>query len=269
MTASCSGRCGGSVAAVGLEWPGIVVREALIRTLDDIMPAYVARPRQGETAPTLLLIHEVFGLDRYIRDVAHRLAAQGYFVLVPDLFVRQGDPTRFDSEQDLNTHLAARVPDAQVLDDLDAAVAWAGKNGGDVSRLGVTGFSWGGRIAWLYAAYAPRLKVKAAVAWSSGLDGERTELTPVHPIDIAGQLDTPVLGLHGGRDQPDALAATQRLRTALALAHSACAVHEYPGIPHAFHAHYRGSFREDAAEDGWTRMLDWLHRHGVAPAPAG
>jgi carboxymethylenebutenolidase len=266
MTATCGGRCAGPVSTVGIQWPGIVVRETLIRTADDIMPAYVARPRHGDTAPTLLLIHEVFGLDRYIRDVAHRLAAQGYFVLVPDLFVRQGDPTFFDSEQELGAKLVARVPDAQVLDDLDAALSWAGQNGGDPSRLGITGFAWGGRIAWLYAAREPRLR--AAVAWSGKLDGERNELTPLYPIDIAGQLATPVLGLHGGKDQPDVLAATQRVRTALEHAQSASAVHEYPGIPGAFHAHYRGSFREEAAEDGWTRMLDWFCRHGVSPARA-
>ena len=261
MTTSCNGRCAGPVSTVGIEWPGIVVRAALICTLDDIMPAYGARPRHTDTSPILLLIHEVFGLDRYIRDVAHRLAAQGYFVLVPDLFIRQGDPAVFDLEQDLQTKLAARVPDEQVLDDLDAAVAWAGQNGGDVSRLGVTGFSWGGRIAWLYAARERRLR--AAVAWCGLLDGERNALRPRHPIDLAGQLDTPVLGLHGGPD-----ATTQRLRALLAQAHSASIVHEYPEVPPAFHAHYRGSFREEAAQDGWARMLDWFERHGVAPASA-
>lgn len=262
MTTSCSGRCGGPVSTVGIEWPGIVVREAPIATLDDIMSAYVARPRHNEPAPTLLLIHEVFGIDRYIRDVAHRLAAQGYFVLVPDLFVRQGDPTLFDSEQDLQAKIAARVPDTQVLDDLDAAATWAAHNGGDLGRLGVAGFSWGGRIAWLYAARERRLK--AAVAWSGSLDGERNELWPLHPIDVAAGLSTPVLGLHGGKDHPDRLAATDRLRTVLAQADSVCAVHEYPGIPRAFHAHYRGSFREEAAEDGWSRMLDWFRAYGVA-----
>jgi carboxymethylenebutenolidase len=265
MAVTCSGRCGGAVSTVGIEWPRISVRDVLIRNADDIMPAYVARPRHGDSWPTLLLIHEVFGIDRYIRDVAHRLASQGYFVVVPDLFIRQGDPKMFDSEQELRTRLAARVPDAQVLDDLDAAVTWAASNGGDSSRLGVTGFCWGGRIAWLYSARQSRLK--AAVAWYGRIDGERNEITPLHPIDIADQLGAPVLGLYGGQDKPVALEATQRFHAALVGARSASVVYEYPGIPHAFHAHYRGTFREDAAEDGWMRMLSWFRHHGVAAEP--
>jgi carboxymethylenebutenolidase len=267
MAITCSGGCGGAVSTVGIEWPGIVVRDTLIRNADDIMPVYVARPRQGGSSPTIVLIHEVFGLDRYIRDVAHRLASQGYFVVVPDLFIRQGDPKIFDSERELRTKLAARVPDAQVLDDLDAAVTWASANGGDSNRLGVVGFCWGGRIAWLYSAHQSRLK--AAVAWYGRLEGERNEITPIHPIDIADQFGAPVLGLYGGQDKPSALAATQRFHAALAESRSSSTVYEYPGIPHAFHAHYRGTFREDAAEDGWTRMLSWLRRYGVAPEPVG
>jgi carboxymethylenebutenolidase len=266
MAANCSGHCGGRIDALGIEWPGIVVRDILIRTCDDIMPAYVARPRGGYATSTLLLVHEVFGIDRYIRDVAHRLAALGYFVVVPDLFIRQGDPRVFDSEQELRRKLVSRVPDAQVLDDLDHAVTWAAANGGDGSRLGVTGFCWGGRIAWLYAARSSSLK--AAVAWYGRLDGVRNDLTPRHPIDVADQLGAPVLGLYGGDDKPAALEATQRFRAALEQAGSSSAVHEYPGVPHAFHAHYRGSFREDAAEDGWTRMLDWFRDHGLLREPA-
>jgi carboxymethylenebutenolidase len=263
MSNGCPGGCSLSKLGIARQWPGIVVRDVSIRTADDIMPAYVARPRLGDSPPVLLLIHEIFGLDRFMREVAHRLAASGYFVVAPDLYIRQGDPTVFASEQELRARLVAQVPDAQVLADLGAALSWAQAQGGDSRRLGAVGFCWGGRIAWLYAAQEPRLK--AAIAWCGRLDGERNAQRPAHPIDIAGKLAPPVLGLYGGQDKPAVLAATQAFRRALARCASASAIHEYPGVPHAFYAEQRGSFREEAAEDGWHRMQEWLRGHGVAP----
>jgi carboxymethylenebutenolidase len=156
------------------------------------------------------------------------------------------------------------VPDAQVLGDLDGALKWAAANGGDVSRAGITGFCWGGRITWLYAAHAP---VKAAVAWYGRLVGQSTELTPKNPIDVVTNLRAPVLGLYGGADPSIPLDTIDKMKTALASGPAAARASQfvvYPDTPHAFHADYRASYREGPAKDGWKRALEWFRAHGVA-----
>jgi carboxymethylenebutenolidase len=153
------------------------------------------------------------------------------------------------------------VPDEQVLSDLDAGMAWAERNGGDTSRLGITGFCWGGRITWLYAAHQP--KVKAGVAWYGRLVGDSSELTPTFPVDMTSQLNAPVLGLYGGQDQGIPLEDVEKMRAALKAAGSHSTIHVYPEAPHAFYADYRPSYRKDAAEDGWRRLHAWFKQNGV------
>ncbi|HRB10105.1 MAG TPA: dienelactone hydrolase family protein, partial [Ottowia sp.] len=219
--------------------------------------------------PVVLVLSEIFGVHEYIADTAVRLARAGYLAIAPELFVRQGDAQSYGELAKLMSEVIAKVPDAQVMGDLDAAVAWAAANGGDTGKLAVTGFCWGGRQTWLYAAHQP--KVKAGVAWYGRLVGDSTALTPRHPLDVAAQLKAPVLGLYGGADTGIALDTVERMKAALAAAgaqgNAAAGASQfvvYPDAPHAFHADYRPSFRKDAAEDGWKRALAWLRQHGVA-----
>jgi carboxymethylenebutenolidase len=203
-------------------------------------------------------------VHEHIADVARRFAKLGYLAIAPELFVRQGDASAYTEISKLLSELISKVPDEQVLGDLDATVAWAKANGGDTSRLGVTGFCWGGRITWLYAAHAP---VKAGVAWYGRLVGDKTALQPRHPIDVAGQLNGPVLGLYGGQDTGIPLDTVDKMKAALAAGNAAAKQSEfviYPDAPHAFHADYRPSYRKDAAEDGWKRCTAWFKTHGVA-----
>jgi len=244
---------------------GLVVGEVTIDVAGFKMPAYRAAPAGGKNLPVVLVISEIFGVHEHIADVAKRFARQGYLAIAPELFVRQGDAGSYGEMAKLMSEVIGKVPDAQVLGDLDAAVAWAAANGGDTARLGITGFCWGGRITWLYAAHNPA--IKAGVAWYGRLVGNATALTPKHPIDLTGELKGAVLGLYGGQDGGIPLDTVEKMKAALAAGSAAAKRSEfvvYPDAPHAFHADYRPSYRQAAAQDGWARCQAWFKANGVA-----
>lgn len=244
---------------------GLEVGEVTIPVGDFKMPAYRAAPTGVRNAPVVLVVSEIFGVHEYIADVARRFAKLGYFAVAPELFVRQGDAGAYGEIAKLLAEVVNKVPDAQVMGDLDATVAWARSQGADAAKLGITGFCWGGRITWLYAAHNPALK--AGVAWYGRLVGERSALTPAHPIDLAGRLHAPVLGLYGGQDGGIPLDSVDKMKSALAAGSPAARRSEFvihPDAPHAFHADYRPTFRKEAAEDGWRRCAAWFKTHGVA-----
>jgi carboxymethylenebutenolidase len=240
---------------------GLEAGEVKIPVKDGQMPAYCAKPANRKNLPVVLVVQEIFGVHEHIKDVARRFAKAGYLAVAPELYARQGDVSKLTSMDDIRP-IVAKVPDAQVMSDLDAAAEWAAKNGGDAKKLGVTGFCWGGRIVWLYAAHNPNLK--AGVAWYGGVEGATSELKPRNPIDLASEMKAPVLGLYGGADAGIPVAGVERMRAALAKAGKEAEIHIYPDKPHGFHADYRPSYRKDAAEDGWKRALDWFRKHGVA-----
>ena len=244
---------------------GLEVGEVTIPVGDFRMPAYRAAPAGVRNAPVVLVVSEIFGVHEYIADVARRFAKLGCFAVAPELFVRQGDAGAYGEVAKLLAEVVNKVPDAQVMGDLDATVAWARTQGADAAKLGITGFCWGGRITWLYAAHNPALK--AGVAWYGRLAGERSTLTPAHPIDLAARLRAPVLGLYGGQDGGIPLDSIDKMKTALAAGSPAARRSKfvvYPDAPHAFHADYRPSYRPQAAEDGWKRCAAWFKAHGVA-----
>jgi carboxymethylenebutenolidase len=244
---------------------GLLAGEVTIPVGDFKMPAYRAAPAGRANAPLVLVVSEIFGVHEYIADVARRFAKAGYCAVAPELFVRQGDATSYGEIAKLLAEVINKVPDAQVMGDLDATVAWAKAQGADVDRTAITGFCWGGRITWLYAAHNPA--VKAGVAWYGRLVGAPSALTPSHPLDLAAKLNAPVLGLYGGQDAGIPLDTIDKMKLALASGPAAAKKSEfvvYPDAPHAFHADYRPSFRKEAAEDGWKRCLAWFKSQGVA-----
>jgi carboxymethylenebutenolidase len=244
---------------------GLTVGEVTIAVGDFRMPAYRAMPAGKKNLPVVLVISEIFGVHEYIADVARRFARLGYLAIAPELFVRQGDAGSYGEIAKLMSEVIAKVPDAQVMNDLDATVAWAKGNGGDAARLAITGFCWGGRITWLYSAH--NAAVKAGVAWYGRLVGTASALQPAHPVDVAAKLDAPVLGLYGEKDSGIPLDTVARMKTALSSGSAAAKNSQiviYPDAPHAFHADYRPSFQKGPAEDGWKRCLAWLEANGVA-----
>ncbi|MCA9572669.1 MAG: dienelactone hydrolase family protein, partial [Myxococcales bacterium] len=202
-----------------------------------------------------------FGLHEHIQDVCRRLAKEGYLAVSCELYARQGDVSKLDGFPAI-LEVVRRVPDAQVMSDLDALAAWAGAHGGDTSRMGITGFCWGGRIVWLYAAHLAGLK--AGVAWYGRLKGDADPLHPTHPLEQVAALKAPVLGLYGGNDQGIPVADVEAMRAALAAAGKPGELVIYPEAPHGFHADYRPSYTAEAAMDGFAKLLAWFRQHGVA-----
>lgn len=233
------------------------------------VPFFYAAPAGKKNLPVILVVQEIFGVHEYIADTCRRFAQAGYLAIAPELYARQGDPAQYTDMGKLMAEVVSQVPDAQVMADLDGAVKWAGENGGNLKKVGITGFCWGGRITWLYADYSKN--IKAGVAWYGRLVGTASALTPKHPLTLAGSLHAPVLGLYGGQDGGIPLTSINQMKDALAQAgakgNAAAKASEfvvYPQAPHAFHADYRPSYRKDAAEDGFKRALDWFKAKGVA-----
>ncbi|GAB3398041.1 dienelactone hydrolase family protein [Massilia agilis] len=226
------------------------------------VPVYRAQPEGKTNLPVILVVSEIFGVHEHIADIARRFAKLGYLALAPELFVRQGDPSKVPNIADLMRDIISKTPDAQVMGDLDACVDWARHNGGNVDKLGITGFCWGGRITWMYSAHNP--KVKAGVAWYGRLVGEPSANTPKHPIDIAASLKVPVLGLYGAKDTGIPVDTVKKMEAELAKGSSGSTFVVYQDAGHAFNADYRPSYVEADAKDGWSRALAWFKSHGVA-----
>jgi carboxymethylenebutenolidase len=241
---------------------GLVAGEVKIPVKDGEIPAYRAMPEKGRSFPTVLVVQEIFGVHEHIKDICRRFAKLGHLAVAPELYARQGDVSGMTNFQDIISKVVSKVPDAQVMSDLDAAVAWAAKNKGNTAKLGVTGFCWGGRIVWLYAAHNPKLK--AGVAWYGRLVGQPSELQPKHPIDVVAQLKAPVLGLYAEKDSGIPLDSVEKMRAALKAANSKSEIVVYPGAQHGFHADYRPSYSKEAAQDGWQRLQAWFKQHGAA-----
>lgn len=251
-----------SAATISTDASGIVAGEVKIPVADEKIPGYRAMPGKGGPFPVVLVVQEIFGVHEHIKDVCRRFAKLGYMAIAPELYARQGDVSKLQSIDAIRP-IVATVPDVQVMSDLDACVEFAKDSGkGDVTKLHITGFCWGGRIVWLYSAHSKQLK--SGVAWYGRLEGDKTELQPEHPLDVAGKLNAPVLGLYAGKDAGIPLASVEKMRTALAASKVPAQIVVYPEAQHGFHADYRPSYKEDDAKDGWQRLLAWFKEHEAA-----
>ncbi len=246
---------------------GLVASEVKIPVKDGEIPAYRAIPDKGKDFPVALVVQEIFGVHEHIKDICRRFAKLGHMAIAPELYARQGDVSKMADFKEIITKVVAKVPDAQVMSDLDATVAYASKSDqGNTKKLGITGFCWGGRIVWLYAAHNPQLK--AGVAWYGRLapseQSPRFSLQPKYPIDIAATLKVPVLGLYGADDEGIPLSTVEQMRAELKKSGTPSEIIVYPKTPHGFHADYRPSYRKTEAEDGWKRLLEWFKKYGAA-----
>jgi carboxymethylenebutenolidase len=253
--------------AIKTDFAGIKAGEQDIPVGSFNMPAYISRPEKASgPSPVVIVVSEIFGVHEYIADTTRRFAKLGYLAIAPEFFTRAGDPNSFGTVAEIQSNIVAKTPDPQVLGDLKAAIAWAGKNGGDLKKVAVTGFCWGGRITWLSATMP---EVKAGVAWYGRLVGDKTANNPKQPVEIAADLKAPVLGLYGSADTGIPLDTVEQMKAALSKASSnpaakASKFEIYPEAPHAFHADYRATYREGPAKDAWAKCLAWFKQHGVA-----
>lgn len=223
------------------------------------MGAYRAKPKGRKNLPVIIVVQEIFGVHEWIRDIVRRFAKAGYYAIAPDLYQRQGDATKVADFKQLFAEIVSKVPDAQVMGDLDALTAFVGSDGGNAKRIGITGFCWGGRITWLYAAH--NLKLKAGVAWYGRVKGAGTALQPRNPIELVADIKAPVLGLYGALDKGIPVADVEAMNAALKAAKKSSSIHLYPQADHGFLADYRPSYNEAAARDGWSRALTHFRKH--------
>jgi carboxymethylenebutenolidase len=244
---------------------GLIAGEVKIPVADGEIPAYRAMPAKGNNFPVVLVIQEIFGVHEWIKDISRRFAKLGYIAIAPELYARQGDTSKLKEISEIR-EIVAKVPDSQVMSDLDAAVAYAKKNKGNTKKLAVTGFCWGGRITWLYTAHNP--KVKAGGAWYGSVvprPGQpKNPNQPTFPIDVAANLKVPVLGLYGAKDKGIPVETVEQMRTELAKGKSGSDIIIYPEADHGFLADYRGSYNKESAQDAWTKLNAWFKKHGAA-----
>lgn len=254
-----------NAAAIITDSKGLDAGEVSIPVADGHIPGYRARPAGKKRSPVVLIAHEIFGVHEHIRDLCRRLAHKGYYAIAPSLYARFGDPGKYDMAhvQDLVTDIVAKVPDDEVMSDLDAAAAFARTEDADATKLAITGFCWGGRVVWLYAAHNPSLR--AGVAWYGPLAGKPSPLRPHTAIDLAAQVKAPVLGLYAGLDRNITAADIEAMRAALAKAgRTDCRIDVFADAQHGFNADYRDSYNEKDAKEGWARMLAWFKANGVS-----
>ncbi len=245
---------------------GLDAGEVSIPVSDGKIPGYRAKPAGKTNLPTILVVQEVFGVHEHIRDMCRRFAKLGYYAIAPSLYARYGDPGKYDMDhlQGLFTDIVSKVPDKEVMSDLDSAVAFAGGDGANTAKLGITGFCWGGRIVWLYAAHNPALK--AGVACYGQLRGPATvsPLRPLYPLDLVHDLHAPVLGLYAGLDHGIPVSDVEAMRAALAQAGKLnCDMHVFMDAQHGFFADYRASYNAADAKEGWKELLAWMRKNGV------
>jgi carboxymethylenebutenolidase len=244
-----------SAQTIATDAKGLTAGEVRIPVKGGEIPAYRAMPADGKDLPLILVVQEIFGVHEHIRDVCRRLAKLGFMAVAPELYARQGDVSKLTDMKEIFA-IVEKVPDMQVMHDLDDTMSWSRKNGANVTQLGITGFCWGGRIVWLYCAHNPM--VAAGVAWYGRLEGQTNDLRPTFPVDIAPTLKVPVLGLYGGADTGISQESVEKMRESLKTAGSKSQIIVYPDTPHAFFADYRPSYRRQAAEDGWKRLQEWF-----------
>lgn len=245
---------------------GLIAGEVKIPVAGGEIPAYRAMPDKKGKFPVVLVVHEIFGVHEWIQDISRRFAKLGYMAIAPNLYSREGDVSQMTNFQDIISKVVSKVPDAQVMSDLDATVAWAKKNSGNDKKLSITGYCWGGRIVWLYAAH--NKKLDAGAAWYGRLvpapNAPANSLQPKQPIDVVKDISAPVIGLYGGLDTGIPLDGVQRMQDELKKGKSKSEIVVYPNAGHGFLADYRQGYNKEAAEDAWKKMLDWFKKNGAA-----
>lgn len=249
-------------ATIYTDSDGLDHGDILVPVTDGTIAAYYAAPSGQSNLPIVLVVQEIFGVHDHIKDICRRLAKEGYLAISAELYQRQGNPNNYSDIPSLITEIVAKVPDEQVYADLDACVSWAAQHHGDQTRVGVTGFCWGGRLTWMYAA--KRSAVKAGVAWYGKVATGHGPLIKEMVVDVAAQTHAPVLGLYGAKDASIPVHTLDLLRTQLEQGNAAARASEivvYPDADHGFFADYRPMYRSVEANDGWQRMLAWFGKY--------
>jgi carboxymethylenebutenolidase len=241
---------------------GLVAGEVKVPVSDGTIPAYRARPVSGSHWPVVLVTQEIFGIHEHIKDICRRFARLGCCAVAPSLYARYGDPGNYTDLHKLVADVVSKVPDAEVISDLDASAKFAAGEGADAARLSIIGFCWGGRIVWLYAAHNPQLKAAAAFYGQLRAPAMRSPLRPLYPLELVSRIDAPVIAFYGGKDQGIPVSDVEAMRAALAGAGKRdWHIDVFMDAGHGFFADYRPSYDEADAKLAWSRTLAWFRQH--------
>ena len=248
--------------AIKTDSKGLVADAVSIPVADGKIPGYRAMPDKAGSFPTVVVIQEIFGVHEHIQDVCRRLAKLGYYAIAPELFARQGDVSKMTDIGAILTDVVTKVPDAQVMSDIDAALAFAkASKHANTTRLGSIGFCWGGRTVWLYAAHNPALK--AGVSYYGLIDGLKSDIKPNDPIDIGATLKVPVLGLYAELDTYITTEKVSAMEKVLMKSNSGSQMVVFPAVDHGFNADYRPTYDKATATYAWKLTRDWFKERGV------
>ena len=267
MTAAGASLAGFAIAAnpvagevITTPTSGLTVADGKVPSGDFQVPIYEARPATAGKYPVVLVIPEVFGMHEHIKDVTRRFARENFLSITFEPYAREGGVLHLPDIESVRK-VVDRVPDARVMGDLDALVAYAKKHpAGQVDRIGVTGFCRGGMYTLLFSAHSREMK--AAVPWYGQLRPAKTPgIRAAGPLDVAAQINSPVLGLYGEVDLGIPVADVKEMEATLKAAGKTAEFVIYPGAPHAFFADYRPSYREGAAKDAWGRCIAWFNKY--------
>jgi carboxymethylenebutenolidase len=230
-----------------------------VPTADGSMSAALARPIAEGTYPGVVVVQEAFGLNGHIKDVAARIAREGYVTLAPDLYYRETNAVVGYDNLSEAIRLMMRLSDDTIIHDMGAAIAHLQQQPGvRADRIGVTGFCMGGRISFLTACVNPA--VKAAVPFYGGGIGAAMPGATA-PLDRADSLAAPVLLFYGDQDAFIPLDEVDRIKTRLSELKTDAEVVVYPGADHGFFCNERASYHPASAADAWGRLLKFLEKH--------
>lgn len=248
--------------AISTDTSGIKAGEVKVPVIDGEIAAYQAMPAKGKNFPVILVIQEIFGVHEHIKDVCRRFAKLGYLAIAPEMFARQGDVSQMSDIGEILSKVVAKVPDQQVMSDLDATLTFIKANKkGNIAKVATVGFCWGGRTVWLYANHNP--SIKAGVAYYGLLNGMKSDIKANDPIDIASQIKVPILGLYAATDSFIKPEVIDQMQAGLEKSSSRSEIIVFPNVNHGFYADYRPTYNKTAADYSWQLTRDWLKRHGV------
>jgi carboxymethylenebutenolidase len=245
----------------GANEPNFVKQIEQMHSLEGIggkLPVFMASPDDSLKHPAVIIIHEIFGLNDHIKDIARRFASLNITAFAPDLFAYASDLP--EDKNDLNAMRTVwqNIDDKQLIKDLQIVFNFAKKSNCVLpDKIGSIGYCMGGAIALIFAASEPE------IAWIADYYGRvqypnLTEKKTKHPVDYIDTLKCPFLGIFAGIDEliPDTQIAL--LKERLSQKKIKSLVKQYPGVKHAFFNDRRENYDKDAANDAWKITLEFI-----------
>jgi len=237
---------GAYAAQVDPKDPSLTSKDVEFKGPGGTIAGYLSEPKAGGKHPAVIVIHENAGLTDHIRDVARRLAKEGFVALAPDLLSRKGGTEKANPKGGGLSNIRELAPEANVAEDVGAAVAYL-KSLPEVGNIGLTGFCWGGQQAFNASTQVKGLK--AVVVYYGR--------TPTPP-ELIEKIEAPVMAHYGGEDKPISDNAPATADT-MKKYNKPFTYKIYPGAKHAFNNDTNPErYNADAAKEAWAKTVDFF-----------